>query len=252
MRNLVVNGCSFCEDNSGSLTWASFVNQKLASHNYYNIAQGGAGNQYICHSTIEFLESSNLDPKDTTVIVMWSGIGRKDLHISGEWYFHLRETYSCLCQKQNESYYLHSGGLTNSWTQDKQTQQIFSPLYKLSDPLSICTENLLFFIQLQSYLRDKNYKFYFTNYFNTWDETVAATNGGDYCIAHYCSMQNLPLYNAFDFENWFFVDDNKNCLGNFAEQMNELDESSHPTLVAHEKFADQVIIPLLTESDNLR
>lgn len=241
MTNLVVNGCSFTESES----WADRVNKNLSPQTYYNLAKSGAGNKFICDSTIAFLESSNLDPKDTTVIIMWSGIGRKDLHISGEWYFHLREEYMSLCQRNKSYYYLHSGGLTNSWLENKQTQQTFSPMYKLSDPLSICTENLLFFIQLRSYLRDKKFNFYFTNYFNTWNPTVESTVGGDYCIAHFCGIENLPMYKNFNFEDWFFVDNNKSCLGDFAININQLDNTGHPTKIAHEKFADLVVTPLL-------
>ena len=246
MKNLVVNGCSFTQANKNQQKWPDFVVKNICPDSYYNIAQSGAGNKYICDSTINFLESNNLVPAETTVLIMWSGIGRKDLHISGEWFFHLKETYTYLCQKNNESYFLHSGGLANSWMQDKQLEQVFSPQYKLSDPLSICIENLLFFIQLRSYLRERKYNFYFTNYFNTWNKNIESTNGGDYCIANFCVKEDLPLYNKFDFDDWFFVDTEKNCLGDLAHDMNELDHTGHPTTTAYEKFAQQVVIPLLT------
>ena len=242
MKNLLVNGCSFTQ----GISWANFVSKKTSSQNYYNLAQGGAGNKFICDSTIAFLESSDLQPRDTTVIIMWSGIGRKDLHISGEWYYHLKNYYDYLCEKTNESYYLHSGGLSNSWEANKETKQIFSPLYKLSDPLSICVENLLFFIQLHSYLKHKNFNFYFTNYFNTWNKEVESTNGGDYCLAHFLEKAKAPMYKNFDFDNWFFIDSRKNCLGDFASNLGQLDDTGHPTVLAHEKFADTVVIPLLS------
>lgn len=243
MKNLLVNGCSFTEEVKGN-SWASFVNKKINPQTYINLAQGGAGNKFICDSTIAFLESSDLQPKDTTVIIMWSGIGRKDIHISGEWYFHLKNEYKYLCKKTNESYYLHSGGLSNSWTANKETHKIFSPLYKYSDPLSICIENLLFFIQLRSYLQCKNYNFYFTNYFNAWKKEVASTDGGDYSLAYF--LEKEPMYMNFNFDDWFFVDNSKSCLGDFASDLGQLDTTGHPTDVAHEKFADSVVLPLLS------
>ena len=223
------------------------MNNTLAPQNYYNLAQGGAGNKYICDSTIAFLESNQFDPKDTLVLIMWSGTGRKDLHISGEWYFYLKEKYQYLCQKNNESYYLHSGGLTNSWMQNNFTKKVFANLYKLADPLSLCIENLLFFIQLESYLTVKGYKFAFTNYFNTWNPSVGSTPGGDYCIANFCALNFTPIYNNFDFKNWIFLDEENTCLGDFAIKIDQMDESYHPTLVAHQKFADLFLTKLILD-----
>jgi hypothetical protein len=234
VENLVVNGCSFTQ----GTTWASFLNKKTNPKNYYNLAQGGAGNKYICDSTIAFLESNNFVPQETLVLIMWSGIGRKDLHISGEWYYCLKDEYCYLCEKNNESYYLHSGGLTNSWLKNNFTKKVFEFLYKISDPLSICVENLLFFIQLESYLKCKNYKFAFTNYYNTWDPTVESTMGGDYCIANFCTLASTPLYDNFNFHHWIFLDENKMCLGDFASTINEIDQSGHPTLLAHRQFSE--------------
>lgn len=246
MNNFIANGCSFTRGNKETKTWAKFINDRLDSQNYYNLAQGGAGNKYICDSTIAFLESNQFDPKDTLVLVMWSGTGRKDLHISGECYFYLKEEYQYLCQKNNESYYLHSGGLTNSWMQNNFTFKVFKNLYKLTDPLSLCIENLLFFIQLESYLKCKGYKFAFTNYFNTWNPLVENTPGGDYCIASFCTSNSTPIYNNFDFKNWIFLDEEKTCLGDFAIKIDQMDDSYHPTWVAHQKFADLFLAKLVS------
>lgn len=250
MNNLVVNGCSFTSDQKGK-TWATFINDKLKLANYYNLAQGGAGNKYICDSTIEFLESKNFIPQETLVLIMWSGTGRKDLHIGGDWYFYLRDEYPYLCQKNNESYYLHSGGLTNSWMQNNFTKKVFANLYKLADPYSLCVENLLFFIQLESYLKCKGYKFAFTNFYNIWNPTVESTPVGDYCIAHFCTATPTPIYNNLNFNNWIFLDKNKTCLGDFARRINQLD-NYHPTELAHKKFAGFFNTKLRTHLKNTK
>ena len=55
----------------------------------------------------------------------------------------------------------------------------------------------------------------------------------------------MPIYKKFNFENWFFTDHDKSCLGDFAINLKQL-EHNHPTAIAQEKFADTVVIPLLT------
>ncbi len=239
MKNLVVNGCSFTQKAPGCKTWATFVNETLSPERYYNIAQSGAGNQYICDSTIEFLESTQFDPLDTTVVIMWSGIGRKDLHIGGSWHYHFKDFYGVTCKRNDETYFLHSGGLTDSWLSNKEIRKIFEPIYKIADPLSLCKENLLLFIKLKSYLVSKGYKFIFTNYFNTWNPDVESTHGGDYCIAYFCKQ--FPIYNNFDFANWKFANANRDCLGDLAHERNGLDDTWHPTVQMHEQFSKTVI-----------
>lgn len=247
MQNLVVNGCSFTQETDYTRTWASFLREKINPENYINLAQGGAGNKYICDSTISFLESNTISSKNTLIIIMWSGVGRKDLHISEEWFFYFKEYYDYLCRRNDETCYLHSGGLTNSWLENKKTRKIFENIYKISDPLSICIENLLFFIHLKSYLKSNNYKFYFTNYFNTWNPAVESTNGGDYCIGHFCTKHTLnPIYQNFDFDDWIFLNDAKDCLGDLAEKTYSLDSTRHPIEETHSRFANALYSKLFT------
>jgi len=237
MKNLIVNGCSFTDDEKNE-TWATYVNEVLSPLEYINLAKGSAGNQFICDSTIEFLESKQIDPSDSVIIIMWSGIGRKDYNISGEWYYYFKDFYSLVCERNDETYFLHSGGLTHSWLENKTIRKIFEPVYKIVDPLSLCKENLLFFIKLKSYLNSKGYNFIFTNYFNTWDPTVESTHGGDYCIAHFC--EQFPLYTNFDFSNWHFANGNRDCLGDIALQQNKI-VKAHPTNEMHKQFSKTVI-----------
>ena len=131
--------------------------------------------------------------------------------------------------------------------QNNFTKKVFANLYKLADPLGLCIENLLFFIQLESYLTVKGYKFAFTNYFNTWNPSVGSTPGGDYCIANFCALNFTPIYNNFDFKNWIFLDEENTCLGDFAIKIDQMDESYHPTLVAHQKFADLFLTKLILD-----
>jgi hypothetical protein len=244
ITNLVVNGCSFTQGNS----WAQSVNSTLKPNNYKNLAQGGAGNFYISNSTIDYLSSSDLDPAETLVIIMWSGSGRKDIRISGEWYYHFRNQYCFLANafNGNESeYYLFSGGLSNSWLSNSTVKQVFEWAYKLSDPVTLCKDTLMHIINLENYLKVHGYQYRFTGYVNQWSDVADHSPlSGDYSLGHF--LKDVPMYKKYSFDNWIFVDQERRCLGEFATEIGELDNTGHPTGSAHRLFAKQIIMPVLT------
>jgi hypothetical protein len=241
IENLIVNGCSFTDDQSHP-TWATFVAKECGLDNsYYNIAAVAAGNYYICTSTIDFLEREKFNPANTMVIIMWSGTGRKDLSITEEWWYHLMDDYQ-FGRNHNGQCYIFSGGLTNSWTQNKNTKKIFEWLYKLSDPTSICHENIINFINLENYLKVHGYQYKFTSYVNYWNpDTESNFNSGNYSIGYFLNDQ--PIYQNYDFLNWFFINDQRDCLAEFAKNLNALDNTGHPTTKGHYEFAKNIVVP---------
>lgn len=245
MNNLLINGCSFTQDFEKP-TWSTFLKNRINPNNYINLAADGCGNEYICKSTINYLETHQIDSTDTLIIIMWSGTGRKDISISGEWWYHLKKTYSYLAKSTNEEeYYLFSGGLTNSWLDNSFTKNTFFPLYKVSDPLSLTLDSLFYFNVLKNYLENNGYQYKFTNYFDYWSsniESVAET--GDYSIGWFC--KDHPIFLNFNFSNWICT--NQDSLGNYASNLNQLDDTGHPTTLAHSKFVEEVLINLINIS----
>lgn len=248
IKNLLVNGCSFTDNKLN--TWATKLSQYHNRLSYCNIAASGAGNEYICNSTIHHLESADLDPADTLVIVMWSGTGRKDISLSGEMYYQTthNKQYSHGAAV-NDLYYLFSGGLTNSWMQNTFTSKIFNSMYKISDPLALCLDSLLNFVKLEHYLKANKYHYVFTSYMNYWDPIVESCMGGDYSIGFFC--QDQSIYKNLNFSNWIFVNDRKDCLGEYARSNNLLDQTFHPTELGHTLFTNQVVLPELEQRFNL-
>lgn len=246
IKNLVVNGCSFTDDFM-SPTWATYVNDSLCCQSYQNLAKGGGGNFYISNSTIDYLSSSDLDPAETMVIVMWSGSGRKDLRIAGEWYYHFQNNYFYQSKpfNVNESeYYLFSGGLTNSWLTNPGTKKIFEQLYKISDPTTLCKDTLLHIINLENYLKVHGYQYRFAGYFNQWsDNAEYSPLSGDYSLGYF--LKDIALYKRYDYSSWIFADSQRNCLGEFALNLGEFDNTGHPTQKAHRIFAEKIFIPQL-------
>ena len=249
IKNFVVNGCSFTDDVEGN-TWATYIDNEFKFENYTNLAHGAAGNFYIANSTVNYLESTNLNPSETLVIIMWSGTGRKDIRISGEWYYYFENQYNWRAQSQkgNESeYYLFSGGLTNSWLTNPDTKKIFNWAYKLSDPVSLCKDTLMYIMSLENYLKARGYRYRFSSFVNYWSTSQDYNKfTGDYSIDFF--LKDDLVYQNFNFDPWIFVNSDRDCLAEFAESIIELDSTIHPTESGHQKFAKQIIIPHLVDS----
>lgn len=243
IKNLVINGCSFTQDGQLGKLWPQVLQEQLKPQTYHNLARGGAGNFYIANSTIEFLEKQDFNPQETMVIVMWSGTGRKDLRINGAWYYQLADSYNWgVKSHQDEDYYLFSGGISNSWCNNPITKKIFSWLYKTSDPYTLCKDSLMHFKNLENYLKVNQYQYQFTSFVNYWQpDQESCPLGGDYSIAYW--LKDEPIYQKFCFDNWFFADADKNSLGEFAKQRGLLDATHHPTHLAHEQYAQEVVLP---------
>lgn len=250
IKNLVVNGCSFTSNQTNTDTWGAHLRNAIKPKIYQNLACSGAGNLYICNSTIDYLSSSALTPAETMVVIMWSGSGRKDIRISGEWYYHFENQYKYRAKSFNgneSEYYLFSGGLTNSWLESPPIKKIFEWGYKLSDPISLCKDSLIHILNLENYLKVHRYQYRFTGYVNQWtDVQDHSALSGDYSIGHF--LKNIPIYNQYKYNSWIFVDQERNCLGEFAKNMNELDQTGHPTELAHCKFAKNIVLPQLIDS----
>lgn len=242
LKNLVANGASFTAGDS----WASEIRYELDISEYTNLAQIGAGNYYICNSTIDFLTAQDYDPQETLVLIMWAGTGNCDIRLSGEWAHHLLNTeYVGAVNPLNreDSYYLFSGGLSNSWTRHSLTKDIFKWHYKINDPRTLCKDSLMQFIFLENYLKLNGYKFLFVAPGNCWKDHEPTYYAGNYTIGYFCN--DVPALSKYSLEHWVFVNEQRDGFYEFAQARRELDKTDHPTLTAHRYFADEVVIPSL-------
>jgi len=246
IKNFIANGCSFTEyvnhPEEIIKTWATYLAEEMQLDNHVNLASSGVGNAYICHSTINYLEANNLIPEQTLVIVMWSGPTRIDFPMSQDWYNHMKfGEYSC-CKTDSIGYWINSGGIGGGWQYSKESQKIFEPLYRITDPLDLCMQSLRYFIMLESYLKQHGYKFLFTSFINFWDATEEFTKvpAGEYNLGWICKEQ--PLFQNFDFSNWFFVNDNKDTICEFSWD-DKSNGNAHPRDEMHQRFAKEVVLP---------
>lgn len=233
MKTLLVNGCSFTQDIGPPDRWCSVLAQKL-NIPVVNLANGGAGNLYICRSTINWIETVRPDPEDVLIVIMWSGTARIDVSVSEQWYKHIKSTF----------YYAKSDNITN-WihTGSSGHVAVLENLCKTSDNLSLCIDSLQNFILLGGYLKSKGYRYIFTSYANYWDKhhEYCPTTEVDPSIGYHCAR--IPLYQNFDFSNWFFINDNKDCFGEYAIHDIRYQDDAHPAPETHRKFLEDVMLP---------
>jgi hypothetical protein len=84
-KNLLVGGCSFTFNisDTDSSSWPYYIRDKCGFDQVYDCSVQGASNYQILTSITYSIETTLLDPKDTLVIVMWSGYTR-DSEIVGK------------------------------------------------------------------------------------------------------------------------------------------------------------------------
>jgi hypothetical protein len=184
----------------------------------------------------------DLNPNETLIIIMWSGLSRMDLPMSKEWYKHIKfGEYSC-CKTDGIGYWINSGGMSGSWKNSKIAQDIFNNVYKITDPVDYCLKNLRYFIMMESYLKTRGYKFLFTSFINYWHTTHSYNRliHSEPNIGYHC--KDYPIFQRFDFNNWFFINDRQDTICEFAMTHGPRGDV-HPSDKMHQKFAEEIVLP---------
>jgi hypothetical protein len=244
IKNIVASGCSF----TLAPSWA----ESVASHfqfDLYNLGRDAAGNRYIANSVIDCLEYENLDPESTLVMVMWSGPNRKDVLVSGEyWYLLTDYPWKSKFNDYEDCYWIFSGGVSNSWYDHKECRKIFEQSYIMADPFTICKESLENIIKLQTYLKQHRYRYFFMSYVNYWVPDSESVVNGDYSIEHF--VGHLPIFQQIDWKPWIFCSNTRDGIYEFSRDRFILDaDQFHPSQSAHKRFATEIIIPRLTKEN---
>jgi hypothetical protein len=246
IKNIIISGCSFtCIKDQQ--TWPLFLEQ-YTDAKIYNLAHLGAGNDYICRSVIDTIEHHRFDPNETLILVMWSGTMRKDLRVGPEFWWKLKNYVYKFCSVPSEKdcFFVGSCGGYDAWNKNADVKQLFTMSYLASDPHTLVKDSLVNFVMLESYLQQRNYNFKFTSFYNQWETNRESSDAGDYLLSHYA--QDLAIYKNFDYSNWFFVDEEKNSLWEFAKKHNMIaDDHWHPNAEAHKLYAEQIVWPNIKE-----
>jgi hypothetical protein len=246
IKTLLVSGCSFTSSHA-RIAWPDHTAKHLGIDRVVNLAYGGAGNDYICNSIIDYIEDQNPDPATTLVMAMWSGPSRRDILVSGEYWYLLGDYIGkAKYQDRADCYWVFSGGRSNSWIDHPETRKLFEPLYVSDDPFVLCKQTLANIVKLQSYLESKRYRFKFTSFVNYWNPDVASGIIGEFSIGHFA--KDLPIYKNLNFEHWFFNDAQRNCFGEYALERGLIEaDGFHPTEEAHGLYAENIVVPNLKD-----
>jgi hypothetical protein len=230
IKNLVVSGCSFTFNNSDDhmCTWPYYLKDLGNFSQVYDCSLPGAGNHHISHSLQWSLESENLNPDDTLVIVMWSGNNRDDLILPSvaikPYPFSFRYS-STVCSGISSG--LGEGGTLDNNLSDELAKS------KNNDSRSI--ENFLYINSTWHYLKNKNYRFCFLNYASRDDIK------NDFEIS--CAV---PLHLKEKYSKMFL---NVDPLYNWSVKNNLLSEDLfHPNINGHLEWTRSALIPSLIET----
>lgn len=232
---ILASGCSFTAGgpNAGE-NWPTMMSRR---HYVNNLAVSGAGNDYICRSTMHEL-ASNLKFYDL-VLVMWSGIQRRDIMLGQMAYNIIKHS------KHNVSggrYGFVGDAYTHNYSPEPQYKNYGKEYFKLSDEESLAHETLINMVSLQSFLKQIGVPYKFFSYVNYWNnrDSIKDLNFG---LTKYQSCQSL--YDQLDFDNFVFYNSQRDGLYEFAVENNLLDEDGfHPSIKGYQAWADWVKVKL--------
>jgi hypothetical protein len=238
IKNIIVSGCSFTQTPVGHKNWSVYLRDRIPEVDYVNYARSGGGNNYITDSMIKYLLQAQPDPQETLIMVMWTGVSRIDLNIGQEYYDLLGDWANK--ESVGPDRYVCSTGIGGAWP--SLPRSLFEEIYKAMDYRALACNTLLQIVSLKNFLENHGYAYKFMSYVNYWQDLPDwYTPNLDFSITHYAG--DNPLLKDLG-DHWIWVNENKDCLYEFAKSHNMLlDDEFHPTQEAQKLFFEQVIQP---------
>ena len=241
-------GCSFTY--SQERGWPYMLSKKIKDKHgieveLVNNGMPGAGNTYIANQIP--LDSGYRRSPDLA-IVMWSGLTRKDILIdrTNTDVVNALDGYGYVRWASAKTDYVLSGGIVGSWMGHPTTQELFGPLYKMSNNRTMAQDTLLNILSLQNYFKQNNITYIMSSYVNYWTSAERVADI-DFGIGQYADLRYLVK--KIDFDQWAFINDNKDGIYELAKQIDDIQEDGwHPDFIAHEQWADLLLKKL--EDDN--
>lgn len=266
MKHIVTSGCSFSE--KGSRSWPHHLSDVL-DITVYKLGLSSAGNHWIAKSAIHQVHkllSEGVSPDDISVIIMWSGIDRKDLFISSTGTPNYRDLISVSWGPNPVNFIdqpedvVYKSNLTDGYLvgtphcnfENKHIQRVKQELavnYFSDEAMAI--ESYENFLRVQWFCESKKIKLmnmtfmdimYYPLYnpsYNTLQNNVLTKD----------LYRNIaPLYDMIDFNNWLFWKETGG-LYEYTRDNNltfEQDEI-HPTVHSHEYFVENFLMKALLE-----
>jgi hypothetical protein len=246
---LIVSGCSFTHEPDNEwkpFSWANTFGE-MTGMAVTNLAIPGAGNMHIANSLILYLEK-NKPAKDTTLILaMWTGPIRFDW-ITSSALSNFKDVYpfSYNYDEQNELVLAGNWLGSNNKTHLHKTITEYS---KYQSESSLALQSWLAMSSLTNYLKQNNYKFYFTSYLNYKTNKLEQDA---LPIDFFAELRNIGL--DLDYTNWIPLQDDE-YYGDWARINNVLDtyDNFHPKYPqATEGWTKQILIPYMEQANVIK
>lgn len=228
--NLVVGGCSFTYTYPTNIptTWPYYLRDLGGFKEVFSCAMPGVGNNFILQSIVWGLETNKLPPKDTLVVVMWSGNDREDTIFSDN---AIDNSANYVYNYTNNVCHGATGG--SSRDGDGNTNWFgYRDIHKYKSFESRAVENALWKIQLKRYLDASGYQSIFIDFL---DPTIPnRTNNFDIVkflpdtIKETYSMIMDPVQDMYSF-----------CL----KKMLLSDDDFHPSPDGNLAWTREILIP---------
>jgi len=229
---ILISGCSFTSwpeyPGGPNICWPKYTQELNPEWEIRMIGEPAAGNQYIADSIIR----SVIEQRPDHVLVMWSGVSRLDFLTSLEdsaWekMYDSYGFYRRVDQCPNDLGYIFSGGRVGTWFDNPVARQMFTQMYKVSNPLSLGNINLMEMVKTQNFLQNKGIPYHFMSYVNYWTSDEHVSRNGDFGVM--ALPQLRPLINELDFSRWIFTNDQKDGIFEMARDANDFQSDGfHP------------------------
>lgn len=223
-KNILVSGCSFTYNNheSAPVTWPYYLRDFAGIEEVYDCSQMSSGSNHIFNSIVNEIETNtNINPKETLVLIMWSGLTRTDFiagqDITTPWH-------------NVSNYHFDSKFATLTVIPDAKNKTPVAELSKqyrvLIDPNAQIYESLLKIIALQQFLESKNFQYVFMSWMDPAPE-----------LKRVASLLTDKVYQLLDTVPW---------LWEYSVEHN-LIGVNHPSPDGHLSWTKKCLIPWLTQ-----
>jgi hypothetical protein len=205
------------------ITWPVYTRDLLNFDQVIDCSCSGAGNKHIHDSIILALESSpELTPENTQIAVMWSGYDRDDI---------IADATSIDNSRNNQYSYtsdvklILTGGLLGA----SNSLVSMDAIKRVKSDQSRAVENFVYIVGLYRYLTARGFSFVFSNFASNLRSTGLDIN--QYLTPY--QNQTLKAMTAVT-----------TSLGEYAQ---ETIDGSHPSALWHHRWAENVLVPQLTQ-----
>lgn len=231
-KNLLVSGCSYTWNNSDQYicTWPYYLRDLASFDEVYDCSQGGAGSNHIFNSVVnEVSTNSNLSPKDTFVIIMWSGLERVDFICTADLVKTTRpQSLTGYYQFDDQNKFAS----LSVWPSSNDDLQQLLKLYRVTvDPSSQILESCIKIIALGKFLDSLGYRYCFVN----WRD----------------QSYNIDKFNNLITKQASALMSDIETLDGFTARKGTRVHDGHPTPDSHLAWTREILLPHLTHTHTI-